>query len=111
MVLNLQGAQVNIAPSTASFVQTLIQGDVHYSAEDQAILTLIDDLQDEVEALRLRSELDLLKDEATPPETRKTASQKLKAFLFKAARGVGKRADAVGIRLLTTYLEGLVTGK
>jgi len=97
-----------IATGANSQIQELISGGMQYSLEDKEILQLIESLDDKVEALRLRSELDRLKDGATPPDERRTAVQKLKSFLYAGARYVGKAVDEVGTKLLVAYLERLL---
>jgi len=98
-----QGSSVELANA--------ISGGVAYRAEDREILGLIESLTDRVEALRLRSELDRLKDVATRPEERRTALQKLKSFLYSGAKYVGRKADDVGTKVLVAYLERLASGQ
>ena len=91
-------------------VAQTVSGGVTYSAEDREMLGLIESLEDKVEALRLRSELDRLKDVATRPEERRTAVQKLKSFLYAGTKYVGRKVDDVGTKMLVAYLERLVSG-
>lgn len=102
--------QTSIAAGGHLQIEKFISGGVHYTDEDRAILTRIESLDDKVEALRLRSELDRLKDTATPPEERRTAVQKLKTFLYMGAKFVGRKVDEVGTTLLVAYLERLISG-
>jgi hypothetical protein len=105
---------VNIAGSVSqnatSIVENVVNGGIHYNAQDREILSLIESVRDEVEALRLRSELDRLKDPAISPEVKKTAVQKLKAFVYASARRLGRKAEHVGTSVLIAYLDDLVTG-
>jgi hypothetical protein len=81
---------------------------VEYSPEDSSILEQIDLLADKVEALRLRSELERLKDQSTSPESKRTAVSKLKSFLYASGRYAAKKVDEVGTAVLIKYLEGLL---
>ena len=107
VTLNIAGS---VSQNGTSIVENVVNGGIHYNAEDREILTLIEAVRDEIEALRLRSELDRLKDPAISPEVKKTAVQKLKAFVYAAARRLGKKADDIGTAVLIAYLEGHVTG-
>lgn len=108
---NTAPVTINIAGHVADSVRVaqIIEGAV-YSDEDRRLLELIEGLGDEIEALKLRSELDRLKDPATAPEQRRTAGQKLKSFLYKASKYVGKKIDEVGTKVLISYLDRLMTG-
>ena len=64
-----------------------------------------------MEALKLRSELDRLKDVATHPDERRTAVQKLKTFLYTGAKYAGRKVDEIGTKLLVQYLEKMLTSK
>jgi len=106
---------VNVAPGAMSVASTIslqdvLAGGTEYTQEDRVILDLIAGVHDELEALQLRSDLDRLKDSGTPPEERRTGAQKLKAFLYAAARGTGKRIEEVGTQVLIAYLNSLITG-
>jgi hypothetical protein len=76
-----------------------------YSPEEKEILARISEMANDVEALRLRSELDRLKDVATPPHERRTAVQKLKSCLYSSGRYLGKKVDEIGTKVLVAYLE------
>jgi len=102
--------QATIATTARMNIGQIIGGGVQYSTEDKTILELIEGLDDKVEALRLRSELDRLKDVATQPEERRTAVQKLKSFLYTSAKYVGRKIDEVGTTVLVAYLERLLPG-
>lgn len=86
-------------------MQQLVSGGIQYAAQDTELLQLIEFLDDKVEDLRPRSELDRLK--ATTPEERHTAVQKLKSFIYATSKYVGKKAVT---RLLVAYLESLISG-
>jgi hypothetical protein len=110
----------NTAPVTINFphsvatstieVGQVISGGISYSNEDKEILDLIAAIDDKVEALRLRSELDRLKDFATRPEERRTAVQKLKTFLYTGAKYVGRKVDDLATKMLVAYLERQISG-
>ncbi len=111
VVGNTAPVTINIEGSTLSGVLVqAINGNVNYTVEDKRIIGLIEEIGDKVEALRLRSELDRLKDKATQPEERRTAVQKLKSFLYGAAKYAGAKIDEVGTELLIKYLEQIIGG-
>jgi hypothetical protein len=100
-----------IAAGGDALIERFVSGGVHYTEEDKKILVLIESLDDKVEALKLRSELDRLKDVATQPDERRTAVQKLKTFLYTGAKYAGGKVDEIGTKLLVQYLEKMLTGK
>lgn len=113
IVGNTAPVTINLSNSVvASTVEVgqLISGGISYSVEDKEILELIAAIDDKVEALRLRSELDRLKDVATRPEERRTAVQKLKTFLYTGAKYIGRKADDVATKVLVAYLERQISG-
>ena len=91
-------------------VGLIVDGSARYSDEDKRLLALIERIDDKIEALQLRSELDSLKDPATAPEQRRTAVQKLKGFLYKGTKYVGQKVDEIGTQLLINYLDRLISG-
>jgi hypothetical protein len=90
---------------SASVTFADISAGVVYSPEDREILSRLESISDQVEALSLRSELDRLKDVATPTDDRRTAVQKLKSFLYRSAKYLGKKVDDIGTAALIAYLE------
>ena len=86
-----------------------LAGGAEYTAEDREILSLVAQVRDELLALELRSTLDRLKDPATPPDDRRTAAQRLKAFVIRAGRVAGKKIDKVATDVLVAYLSAQVT--
>mgnify|MGYP003288189824 CR=1 FL=1 len=100
-----------IAAGGDALIERFVSGGVHYTEEDKKILSLIESLDDKVEALKLRSELDRLKDVATQPDERRTAVQKLKTFLYTGAKYARRKVDEIGTKLLVQYLEKMLTGK
>lgn len=91
-------------------IAQIVDGSVTYSNEDKLLLARIELIDDKIEALQLRSELDILKDPATDPEQRRTAVQKLKGFLYKGSKYVGKKIDEIGTQVLINYLDRLISG-
>jgi len=100
------GNGLEIASGGAS-IQKLILGDVVYTEEDKRLIDLISTIGDQVESLKLRSELERLKDSATPPDEKRTAAQKLKSFLYASGKFAIKKIDEVGTKVLVSYLEKL----
>ena len=85
-----------------------IASQLEYTPQDTRILEQIEAVSDKVEGLRLRSELERLKDPATTPESKRTAVSKLKAFLYATGRYTAKKIDEVGTAVLIKYLESLL---
>lgn len=115
VVGNTAPVTVNLAPGSMSTNSTMVlqditAGGIDYNDNDRAILDLIGQVEDELEALQLRSDLDRLKDPAVSPEERKTGAQKLKAFLYSVARDAGHKIDEVGTQVLIAYLNSMVAG-
>jgi hypothetical protein len=115
VVGNTAPVTINLPQATITTVQhtdvgQIISGNVQYSAEDRKMLELIECLDDKVAALRLRSDLDSLKDTAISPVERRTAVQRLKSFLYTGAKYLGKKMDEIGTKALVAYLEQQITG-
>lgn len=115
VVANAAPVTINVHGSVASAASGAQIGAVvaqlEYTQEDARILEQIDGLPDQVERLRLRSELERLKDPATSPESKRTAVSKLKSFLYAATRYTAKKIDEVGTAVLIKYLEGQLGGR
>lgn len=108
---NTAPVTINLASAAAgsqATLQKVVSGGINYTEEDRAILARIADLEDEVQALQLRSDLERLKDPVTSPDERRTAVQKLKGFLYSSARSLGKKADEIGTKVLVSYLQSLI---
>ena len=103
----------NLAPVTINFtgsilgnsVERTVFGDVTYTAEDKALMTLMTNLSDRMEVLRLQSDVSRLKDRATSPEERQTAVQRLKGFLYKIGKTAVEKSTEFGMDVLLKYLE------
>jgi hypothetical protein len=103
---------VNVAGQlnqSADVLISLVTGGIEYGSEDRRILDLIAEVEDELLAIELRSTLDRIKDPATPPDERLTGAQRLKSFVYAAAKRVGSKVDEIGTDVLTAYLSNLVT--
>lgn len=109
VTINISAA--NVVTGSASVVEGVVSGNVTYSSEDRQILLMLEGLSDRIEALKLRSELERLKDPATSQEQKRTSVQKLKAFLFQSGKYVARKVDEVGTQLLVNYLESLISGR
>lgn len=99
-----------MAHNSTVTIERVLSGGIEYGSEDLALLDLIGEISDEVQALELRSDLDRLKDPATSPEERRTGVQKLKSLVYKSGRAVGTKVDAVTTQVLVAYLNSIVTG-
>jgi hypothetical protein len=93
--------------SSGAAIQNLIAGDVVYNKEDKELIELISTIGDQVEELKLRSDLERLKDPATSPDQKRTAAQRLKGFLYASGKYAAKKIDEVATQLLVAYLEKL----
>jgi hypothetical protein len=109
VTINFPASQFNVGSSSGVIADQIVAGDITYTSQDKEILSLIDRVAGDVEALALKSELERLKDETTPPEQRKTGVQKLKSFLYRAGRHLGGKATDIGIKVLVAYLESLIS--
>lgn len=98
------------AQNSTVTLENMVSGGIGYTSEDRAILQLIGQVRDELQALELRSTLDRLKDPATSPEEKRTGAQKLKAFVYSAARAAGNKVDEIATEVLVAYLSSVVTG-
>lgn len=99
-----------IHTQTSDSLRQQVWGDIAYSLEDRTLLTYINELEDKVEALRLRSDLDRLTDRATQPEERRTAVQRLKDLVYSAGKSIVTKAGEVGVETLIKYLENKIVG-
>jgi hypothetical protein len=97
----------NNAVHTASHIAQFIDGDITFNEQDNRIISLVDQHCEGLDAATLKSSLSELKDDSTAPEAKKTAGQKLKGLVYKAAAVLGEAA----VKGLASYIEGLVTGK
>ena len=114
IVGNVAPVTVNLSASPISMASAVaiggLAGSISYSVEDGAILERIDALDDRLQVLKLRSELERLKDPATSPDQKITAVQKLKGFLYSSTRYVGRKVDKIGTDVLVAYLERQLPG-
>jgi len=110
VTISLSAGAMSLGPQSQAYVDKMMAGNVTYTEEDREILALIGTVKNEVESLRLRSELERLKDESTPPDERRTAVQKLKSFVYKSAKYLAKKTDEVGTEVLIRYLESKIKG-
>lgn len=96
---------VNIDSGMAGRIGNALPDRATRTVEDENILSLIQDIEDKVEALRLQSDLDRLKDKATQPEEKRTAVQRLKSLVYASGKYAFKKADEIGTEILIKYLE------
>jgi hypothetical protein len=93
--INLSAHSLQQNQIIQSVVTQTLNGDITYGAEDSQLIDLFEKFGDRLEALKLRSLLDELKDESSPQEKRQTAAQKIRGFLFKYAPKVGEAAAKI----------------
>jgi len=99
--ITISNSSVSFNSGMQSFVEQAIYGDIHYTVEDRELLTLFEKHAEQSEIIRLRSELQQLKDTSASEPERKTAKQKIVGFLYKVAPAIGQSA----LSILTAYLE------
>ncbi len=102
----ISNSSVIINPGIQSYVEQAIYGDIHYATEDRELLHLFERYAERLESIRLRSDLEQLKDTSSSEAERKTAKQKIAGFLSKVAPAIGQSA----LTVLTAYLEKVLTG-
>lgn len=105
--ITISNSSVTINPGLQSYIEQAIYGDIHYTTEDKELIHLFAKYTEGLETVRLKSELEQLKDETSPEAERKTAKQKIAGFLSKVAPAIGQSV----LTVLTAYLEKLLTGK
>ncbi len=104
--ITISQSSVVINPGIQSYIEQAIYGDIHYSAEDKELLHLFETYAEQFEAVRLRSDLEQLKDTSSSQVERSTAKQKIVGFLSKVAPALSQSA----LTVLTAYLQKVVTG-
>lgn len=111
VTLSFPGAAVAVGAPAAASIERLLLGNVQYTVEDHELLRRIEQSDDEGQRLDLRSELDRLKDKDVPAAQKQVGVQKLKSYLYKAAKYTAGKVDEVGTAVLIAYLERLVRGQ
>src|SRR5207248_7587398 len=81
--ITISNSSVVINPGIQSYIEQAIYGDIHYTTEDKELLHFFDRYAERLEAIRLRSDLEQLKDTSSSEVDRKTAKQKIAGFLSK----------------------------
>lgn len=106
VVGNLAPVTINVTGSIlGNSVERTIFGDVTYTPEDRALISMMASLSDRMEVLRLQSDVSRLKDKSTSPEERQTAVQRLKSFLYKIGKTAVEKSTEFGMDVLLKYLE------
>lgn len=106
VVGNLAPVTINVNGSIlGNSVERTVFGDVTYTPEDKALMSLMTNLSDRMEVLRLQSDVSRLKDKATSPEERQTAVQRLKGFLYSIGKAAVEKSTDFGMDVLLKYLE------
>lgn len=106
VVGNFAPVTINVTGSIlGNSVERTIFGEVTYTPEDRALMSLMATLSDRMEVLRLQSDVSRLKDKATSPEERQTAVQRLKGFLYKIGKTAVEKSTEFGMDVLLKYLE------
>lgn len=87
---------------------SIVAGDVSYSLQDEALLSLFREYASRVQAIELRSDFDQLKDSSSKAASRQTARQRLQAFLYKVGEKAVEKSAGLGLDALIGYLQSLV---
>lgn len=107
LVNNSGVIQINVTDnSVSSRIETLVNGDIHYAEQDRELMSLFVKFLDTFEAVSMKTSLEELKDESSPPAARTTAKQKIVGFLYGVASKVGDAA----VKSLAAYVEGKIKG-
>lgn len=82
-----------------------------YSENDAEILKIVTKYGSKEDLTIIKSSIDKLKDEDASQTDKISSSEKIKGFLIKAFKKTGAHAEAIGVKVLTTYLDNLVKGE
>ena len=102
---DLSSADLHAARSSQR-VRRAIDGDIHYTLEDERIIDLFRLHAEGLESVTLKSDLELLKDESAPEDTRLTAKQKVASFLHRMMPIVGETFGKGSLE----YLQKVIVG-
>lgn len=110
VTISIGTISVNGSTNSSAYIGHLINGNITYTQEDKKLIELFNEYADKITAIHLKSELEQLKDQTTPKETKSTARQKIVSFLYTTASTVGNKALETSIQVLIDYLAKLTTG-
>jgi hypothetical protein len=99
--ITISNSSVIINPGIQSYIEQAIYGDIHYATEDKKLLDLFAKYAQGLEAVRLRSDLEQLKDTSSQEAERRTAKEKIVSFLAKVGPVIGQST----LDVLTVYVE------
>jgi hypothetical protein len=111
VTINLPSTSIELGPGAKAFIDRLDAGVIVHTPQDKELLRLIQSLNDNIEAMRLRSDLERLSDDAISRDDKSTSVQRLKAFLYRSAKSAGEKVTDAAVQSLIVYLEGKLTGK
>jgi len=100
----------NISAQHNVFAEQVVNGDIVYTQNDKILIELFDKYADKLLSVQLKSSLEILKDDSSPEETRRTSKQKIIGFLSKVASKVGDGVIDVSAKVLVAYLDSLIKG-
>jgi hypothetical protein len=109
--INIGSLSIVSGDQVLTLAEQVINGGIVYNTQDKELLTLFRQYAERLESLQLRSDLDQMKDESSPPPSKMTAKQRIVAFLHRAASKAASVSEKVAVEALSNYLEGLASGK
>ncbi len=101
----------NISAETRTEISRIVNGDITYNERDEQLIGLMSKYAERIESVRLRSDLDQLKDASAPEPSRHTAKQRIFAFLLRVGKQAADTATDLGAKALAAYLEQLSKGE
>ena len=105
--ITISNSAIGDNPNVRNILEQAFNGNITYTIEDRQIMDLFERYAEHLEAIILKSQLELLKDKTAPDQEKRTAKQKIVGFLSKVAPAIGNSA----LTVLTAYLEKLLIGK
>lgn len=109
--VTINAPSFQLGPNAQAFIDKLDAGVIVHASKDRELLALIESLNDNIEAMRLRSDLERLSDDAISGDEKRTSVQRLKSFLYRSAKTAGEQLTDAAVQSLIAYLEGKLTGK
>lgn len=118
--INIQGTatfmfeQNGLIKDSISYVErgfTMPSFNSNLTKEELEIISIASEFNNGAELVQIKSNLEILKDRELSTSEKQTAIDKIKSFLIKSGKEALTQTKDIGIKVLTTYLEGLVNGQ
>jgi hypothetical protein len=99
---------LNIGDSANSSLEfeKLITGDISYTLLDRELIDLFEKYEKGIEAVRLKSDLEQLKDRSVPQELRVVSRQRIVGFLYRMMPRLGQSVVMQHVSYLNELLDG-----